>query len=200
MAQQVHAHMMLTLDGFGTGLNQSRERPFGTIDPRELARWMFEDGDNNRAEIDAICSYGAYIMGRNMWAAPGPDAWEAEWTGWWGPNPPYHAPVFVLTHYARPSIELEGGNVFHFVTDGPEAALARARDVAGERNIAIAGGVSTTRHYLNAGVIEQLHLKLVPLIAGAGERLLDGVTAGLEPIGARSTRYVTHLDYAVSKA
>jgi dihydrofolate reductase len=94
---------------------------------------------------------------------------------------------------------MEGGNVFHFVTEGPEVALARARETAGERNIAIAGGVSTTRHYLNAGVIEQLHLKLVPLIAGAGERLLDGVTAKFEPIGARSTTFVTHIDYKVSK-
>lgn len=200
MGQQVRAHMMLTLDGFGTGLDQSRERPFGTIDPRELARWMFEDGDNNRAEIDAVTNYGAFIMGRNMFAAPGPDVWEEEWTGWWGPNPPYHAPVFVLTQYQRPSIEMEGGTVFHFVTDGPEVALARARQAAGARDVAIAGGVHTLRFYINAGAVDMLHLKIVPLLAGQGERLWDGVSVTLEPIGARATRFVTHMDYRVLKA
>jgi dihydrofolate reductase len=192
--------MMLSLDGFGTGLNQTRESPFGTINPRELGRWMFEDAENNRSEIDAVVDYGAFIMGRNMFAAPGPDAWEAEWTGWWGPNPPYHAPVFVLTHYARPPIEMEGGTVFHFVTDGPDVALARAREAAGARNVAVAGGVSTLRHYLNAGAIDSLHLHISPLIAGKGDRLWDGLTATLEPIGARHTRFTTHIDYRVVRA
>lgn len=139
MAQQVRAHMMLTLDGFGTGLSQTRERPFGTIDPQQLARWMFKDGDNNRAEVQAVTDYGAFVMGRNMFAAPGPDAWEPEWTGWWGSNPPYHAPVFVLTHYERPPIEMEGGTTFHFVTEGPEVALARAKAAAGERMCRLPG-------------------------------------------------------------
>lgn len=196
----VGAHMMLSLDGFGSGRNQTRERPFGTIDPQQLGRWMFEDAEANRAEIDAICNYGAFIMGRNMFAAPGPDAWESEWKGWWGANPPYHAPVFVLTHYARPSIEMEGGTVFHFVTDGPEIALARARAAAGERDVSIAGGVGTLRHYLNAGVVDTLHLQIAPLIAKEGERLWDGLTARLEPIGARATRFATHMDYRVFKA
>lgn len=197
MSQLVKAHMMLSLDGFGTGLNQSRERPFGTIDPRVLARWMFEDGDNNRAEVDAIVDHGAFVMGRNMFAAPGPDVWEAEWKGWWGPNPPYHAPVFVLTHYAQPPMEMEGGTTFHFVTEGPEVALARAREAAGSRDVAIAGGVTTLRHYLNAGAVDRLHLKIVPLIVGEGERLWDGLTVKLEPTGARATRFVTHMDYTV---
>nr|WP_295890616.1 dihydrofolate reductase family protein [uncultured Devosia sp.] len=200
MAQQVRAHMMLSLDGFGTGVNQTRQSPFGSIDPRQLGRFMFEDADNNRAEIDAITDYGAFIMGRNMFAAPGPDVWEAEWTGWWGPNPPYHAPVFVLTHHEHPPIAMEGGTVFHFVTDGPESALTLARQAAGARNVAIAGGVSTTRHYLNAGAVDTLHLHIAPLIAVHGERLWDGLTARLEPIGARATRYTTHMDYRVVKA
>ncbi|MDB5614914.1 MAG: 5-amino-6-(5-phosphoribosylamino)uracil reductase [Devosia sp.] len=197
MSQQVRAHMMLSLDGFGTGLNQSRERPFGSIDPQQLARWMFEDADNNRAEIDAIVDHGAFIMGRNMFAAPGPDVWEEEWKGWWGPNPPYHGPVFVLTHHARPPIEMEGGTTFHFITEGPEVALARARAVAGERDLAIAGGVTTLRNYLNAGAVDTLHLKISPLVAGQGERLWDGLTVTLEPIGARYTKFTTHLDYRV---
>ena len=199
MTQQVRAHMMLSLDGFGTGLGQSRERPFGSIDPRQLARWMFEDAETNQAEIAAIVDHGAFVMGRNMFAAPGPDAWEAEWTGWWGPNPPYHAPVYVLTHHAHAPIEMEGGTVFHFVTEGPEAALAQARQAAGTRNVAIAGGVGTLRHYLNAGAVDTLHLKIAPLIAGQGERLWDGLHVTLEPIGARHTRYATHIDYRMVK-
>ncbi|SEP61094.1 Dihydrofolate reductase [Devosia sp. YR412] len=199
MTQQVRAHMMLSLDGFGSGLNQSRERPFGTVDPRQLARWMFEDADTNRAEIDAIVDHGAFVMGRNMWAAPGPGVWEEEWTGWWGPNPPYRAPVFVLTHYERPPIEMEGGTTFHFVTQGPEVALARAKEAAGGRNVAIAGGVTTLRHYLNAGAVDTLHLKIVPLIVGQGERLWEGLTAQLEPTGSRHTRFATHVDYRVTR-
>ena len=200
MTQQVRAHMMLSLDGFGTGLNQTRERPFGSADPDQLGRWMFEDAENNRAEIDAITNYGAFIMGRNMFAAPGNDVWEEEWKGWWGPNPPYHAPVFVLTHYARPPIEMEGGTVFHFVTEGPEVAMARAREAAGGRNVVIAGGVSTLRHYLNAGAVDMLHLQIAPVVLGEGERLWDGMTAVLEPAGARATRFTTHMDYRVVKA
>ncbi len=199
MAGHVGAHMMLSLDGFGTGVNQTREHPFGSIDPRTLGRWMFEDAENNRAEIDAIVNYGAFIMGRNMFAAPGADVWEGDWKGWWGANPPYHAPVFVLTHYARPPIEMEGGTTFHFVTEGPDVALARAREAAGDRNVSVAGGVSTTRHYLNSGAIEELHLIIAPVVVGAGERLWDGLTAKLEPVGARPTRFATHMDYRVVK-
>lgn len=199
MPQTVSAHMMLSLDGFGTGLNQSREKPFGTIDPRQFARWMFGDAENNKAEIEAVTNYGAFIMGRNMFAAPGDTVWEPEWTGWWEENPPYHAPVFVLTHYEHEPLQMEGGTTFHFVTEGYDVALARAKEAAGERDVSIAGGVTTLRHYLNAGAVDTLHLKLVPLIAGEGERLWDGMTATLEPIGARATRYVTHMDYRVVK-
>lgn len=199
MTQIVSAHMMLTLDGFGTGLNQTREKPFGTIDPQQLARWMFEDAENNKAEIAAVTNYGAHIMGRNMFAAPGDGPWEAEWTGWWGENPPYHAPVFVLTHHARAPLEMEGGTVFHFVTEGPEAALAQARKAAGDRDVTIAGGVTTLRNYLNAGAVDTLHLKIVPLVAERGERLWDGLSAKLEPTGARHTRFATHVDYRVVK-
>lgn len=200
MTQQVRAHMSLSLDGFGTGLNQSREKPFGDVEGEPMHRWMIEDAENNRAEIDAITDYGAFIMGRNMFAAPGPDAWEEAWKGWWGPNPPYHAPVFVLTHYARSPIEMEGGTVFNFITEGPEVALARASEAAGDRNVAIAGGVSTLRHYLNVGAIDTLHLQIAPVLIGAGERLWDRLTATLEPIGGRHTRLTTHLDFRVRAA
>ena len=200
MSQHVHAHMSLSIDGFGTGLNQTREKPFGDgMEGEPLHRWMFEDAGNNQAELAAITDYGAFIMGRNMFAAPGPDVWELDWTGWWGPNPPYHAPVFVLTHHARPPIEMEGGTVFHFVTEGPEVAMARAREAAGARNVVIAGGVTTLRTYLNAGAVDMLHLQIAPVVLGAGERLWDGLTAVLEPVGARSTRLTTHIDYRVAK-
>jgi dihydrofolate reductase len=199
MVQTVGAHMMLSLDGFGTGTGQSRDNPFGSANPQQLARWMFEDGDNNRAEISAITDYGAFIMGRNMFAAPGDGPWEDEWQGWWGPNPPYHAPVFVLTHHARAPLAMEGGTVFHFVTDGPQAALERARDAAGDRNVAIAGGVTTLRNYLNLGAVDRLHLSIIPLLLHEGERLWDGLKATLEPVSARHTQYATHLDYRVVK-
>ena len=119
--------------------------------------------------------------------------------GWWGPNPPYHAPVFVLTHHAHDPIEMEGGTVLHFVTEGPEVAMARARQAAGPRNVVIAGGVTTLRNYLNAGAVDMLHLQIAPVVLGRGERLWDGLTARLEPTGARATRLTTHMDYRVSK-
>ena len=198
MAQRVDAYMTISLDGFGTGPNQRLERPFGDGDAENLHRWMFEDADNNRAVIDAIVDYGAFVMGRNMFD-PSRGEWDLDWKGYWGPNPPYHAPVFVLTHYQRAPVEMEGGTVFHFVTEGPELALARAREAAGGRNVAIAGGVSTLRQYLNAGAIDSLHLQIAPLVLGQGERLWDGLTATLEPVGARHTRLATHVDYRIAK-
>jgi dihydrofolate reductase len=197
MTQEVQAHVMLSLDGFGTGVGQSRERPFGTIDPRVLGRWMFEDAEANKAEIEAVTDYGAYIMGRNMFASAGEGPWEADWTGWWGPNPPYHAPVFVLTHYPREPLEMEGGNIFHFVTESEVAVLEKARAAAGSRNVAIAGGVSTLRNFLYLGLVDTLHLVSVPILAHQGERLWDGLTATLEPISARHTRFATHINYRV---
>jgi dihydrofolate reductase len=190
--------MTLTLDGFGTGVNQRLDAPFGDGVGEDLHRWMFEDAENNRAERDAIVDYRAFIMGRNMFD-PGRGPWDLEWRGWWGPNPPYHAPVFVLTHHERPSLVMEGGTVFHFVTDGPERALALAREAAGERNVAVAGGVCTLRHYLNAGAVDNLYLSISPVLMRRGERLWDGLTARLEPVSARHTRFATHIAYRVAR-
>lgn len=129
---EVTANMMVTLDGYAAGEGQSRERPFGDIDTDRLEAWRSEGAEENAEELAAITTAGAYIMGRNMF---GPDRgeWDLDWHGWWGPNPPYHAPTFVLCHRPRPSVEMEGGTVFHFVTDGIEAALERAREAAGRR-------------------------------------------------------------------
>jgi len=198
MPQLVEAHMTLTLDGFGTGENQRLEAPFGDGVGEDLHRWMFEDGANNRAERDAIVDYGAFVMGRNMFD-PGRGPWDPEWRGWWGPNPPYHRPVFVVTHHPRPSLEMEGGTVFHFVSDGPEHALARARAAAGDANVAIAGGVQTLRHYLNAGAVDRLYLTIAAELMHRGERLWDGLTARLEPMSARHTRFATHVAYRVGR-
>jgi dihydrofolate reductase len=140
---------------------------------------------------------GAYIMGRNMFGG-GHGEWDESWRGWWGEDPPYHAPVFVLTHHARAPLEMEGGTTFHFVTDGIEAALEQARAAAGDGNVSIAGGASAVRQYLAAGLLDELHLHLVPVTLGAGERLLDDV-GGLtfEPVEVVGSPGVTHVKYRV---
>ncbi|HEX7835418.1 MAG TPA: dihydrofolate reductase family protein, partial [Pseudolysinimonas sp.] len=140
---------------------------------------------------------GAFIMGRNMF---GPDRgeWDLDWTGWWGDDPPYHGPVFVLGHRPRPSVEMQGGTTFHFVTEGIEAALAAARAVAGDRDISVAGGASTANQFLSAGLLDELRLHISPVTLGAGERLFDGVPPlRFEQVSARQTSLVTHVTYRV---
>ena len=196
----VVATMSLSLDGIGAGVHQTEERPFGEVPEDALHRWMFETPDENRPEIDAIVDAGAFIMGRHMFG-PVRGAWDRDWRGWWGPNPPYHAPVFVLTHYPRASIEMEGGTTFHFVTDGIHAALDRARDAAGDRDVHVAGGVSTTNAYLAAGLVDELALQISPSIIGGGLRLFDGIGPyRLEQISGRTTSLVTHVRYRVLPA
>jgi dihydrofolate reductase len=192
---EVTADMTISLDGFGSGEGQSTERPFGDLDPERLHGWMFEHAEENAVERAAITKAGAYIMGRKMFDS-GEGDWDLDWRGYWGPNPPYHAPVFVLGHRPRPSVEMEGGTVFHFVTDGIEAALERAREAAGERSVSIAGGVGTLNQYLAAGLVDELRLHVAPFVAGHGERIFDG-TAGIElkPASSRATPHVTHLVY-----
>ena len=193
----VIATMSISLDGIGSGRNQTEERPFGDMPDIAVHRWMFDTPDENRAEIDAIVSAGAYVMGRNMFG-PIRGEWSGDWRGWWGEDPPYHAPVFVLTHHPRESIEMEGGTTFHFVTEGIEAALERAKDAADDRNVHIAGGVSTINQYLAAGLIDELMLQIAPVMIGEGLRLFDGVGGfELEQIAVRSASLVTHVRYRV---
>jgi dihydrofolate reductase len=195
---RVTCDLTISLDGFLAGPNQSMTDPLGE-GAELLHRWMFEDGENNAAEVEGILAAGAYIMGRNMFAGPGPGAWDEEWRGWWGEEPPYHAPVFVLTHHQREPLEMQGGTTFNFVTDGIESALAQAREAAGGKDVAIAGGAKTVQQFLSAGLIDELRLHTAPMLLGAGERLLDGVgNLNLEPIEARGTRFVTHVTYRVS--
>ncbi len=193
MTSRIGAHMTISLEGFGAGPNQTLENPLGE-GARSLHRWMFEDSDNNIQEREAVLAYSAFIMGRNMFGPIRGD-WHSDWTGWWGETPPYGAPVFVLTHYPREPLVMAGGTTFHFVTEGYDAALDAARSAAGDGDTAICGGVSTTRHYLNTGVIDDLHLQMAPVVLGRGERLWDGLTAELEPVSARQTRYATHLHF-----
>jgi dihydrofolate reductase len=158
---------------------------------------MFEQPEQNAAEIEAITAAGAYIMGRNMFG-PGRGEWDQTWTGWWGDEPPYHAPTFVLTNHPREPLTMQGGTVFTFVTDGIDSALAQARAVAGDRHVAIAGGASTVNQYLAAGHIDELRLHVVPVILAAGERLFDGAPdVDLEPISVDGNDLVTHLSYRV---
>lgn len=185
----------ISADGFGAGPGQTQEQPFGSIEYNRLHDWMFEATAENQAEVDAITQAGAFIMGRNMF---GPDRgeWDLDWHGWWGDDPPYHAPVFVLSHRERADVPMEGGTTFRFVTAGIHAALEEARHAAGERNVAIAGGVSTINQYLTAGLIDELRLHITPSIIGSGERLFDGVPPmALEQMSSRGTSLVTHLVY-----
>jgi dihydrofolate reductase len=182
----------ISLDGFIAGPDQSLQNPLG-VGGEALHRWMFEQPEENAAEIDAICSAGAYIMGRNMF---GPDRgeWDLDWHGWWGDDPPYHGPVFVLGHREREPVEMEGGTTFHFVTGGIEEALRLAREAAGDRHVSICGGASTINQYLAAGYIDELRLHLAPVVLGGGEALFRDLPGlAFEVASTRSTSLVTHV-------
>lgn len=193
---KVTADLSITLDGYASGRNQSREQPFGDIDGDRLHAWMFDHGDENAEEIAAFNAAGAYIMGRKMFSSDQGE-WDLDWKGWWGANPPFHAPTFVLCHRPRPSLEMEGGTVYHFVTDGIEAALERAREAAGEKEVSIAGGPGTIDQYLAADRVDELRVHVVPFVAGGGERLFASVgDLQLKPVSSRATPHVTHLVYS----
>lgn len=199
---KVASGMTMSLDGFTAGVNQSYENPFGDNFTSDLLdRWMFAEPEkhNHKKEIDAILDAGAFIMGSNMFG-PKDRRDTSEWKGWWGDNPPYHAPVFVLSHKEREPIEMEGGTTFIFVTDGIASALAKAKVAAGKRNVKIMGGANTVNQYLAAGLIEELWLHIVPVTIGKGTRLFEGVpNLNLEPIEVSGTKMVTHIRYNVLK-
>src|SRR4051812_42380390 len=195
----VTCDMAVSVDGYIAGPNQTLERPMGDGVGDHLHRWMFEDAEANAPEIEAITTAGAYIMGRNMFG-PGREEWDTEWKGWWGDDPPYHGPVFVLTHYPRPPLEMQGGTTFNFVTDGIQSAMEQARKAAGDRDVSIAGGASVVNQFLQARLIDELRLHIAPVLIGKGERLFIGIeNTPLEPVGARTTKYVTHLTYRIPR-
>lgn len=194
----VFSDMAISADGFASGFNQTAQKPFGDCLMDDLLRWRFEGAEENAAEIDDIVNAGAFVMGRNMF---GPDRGEfdLDWTGWWGPNPPYHGPVFVLSHHRRAPLEMEGGTTFVFVNDGIEAALEQATAVAGpEGRVSIAGGAATVNQYLEAGLINELRTHIAPVILGEGERLLLDVPArAVSIISARASQHATHIAYRI---
>jgi len=182
------AGFSVSIDGFGAGPDQSLDHPLGTTGP-DLFQWFFptryfrtmmgkDDGttgiDNDFGER-SMQGFGAYILGRNMFGPVRGDWPDAEWKGWWGPNPPYHAPTYILTHYKRDPIVMEGGTTFHFVTDGIDSALEQARAAAGDLDVKIGGGTATIRQYLQAGHIDELHLAVSPVVLGRGEALFEGI-------------------------
>ena len=200
----------ISLDGYGAGPDQSREHPLG-VGGEHLHDWFvatrtfrtvhgqaggeegtLDDGFAAR-QLDGV---GAWIMGRNMFGpvrGPWPDD---SWRGWWGENPPYHGPVFVLTHHPRPPLSMQGGTTFHFVTEGIESALERAFEAAGGKDVLVGGGASTVQQYLRAGLIDEMHYAIAPILLGGGERLfdnLDGGPRGYECVELASSPAAAHV-------
>jgi dihydrofolate reductase len=204
------AGFSVSLDGFGAGIEQSLDNPLGKRGP-EMFQWFFHtksfrsmqgrDGGTT-GDVDdgfahrAMENFGAFILGRNMFGpvrGPWPDD---SWKGWWGDNPPYHAPTYVLTHYEREPLVMEGGTTFHFVTGGFEEALALAKKAAGSKDVKIGGGVATVRQYLKAGLIDSLHLASAPVLLGQGEPLFEGLdlhALGYSITDRQVSEHATHL-------
>ncbi|HVJ15354.1 MAG TPA: dihydrofolate reductase family protein [Polyangiaceae bacterium] len=208
----------ISIDGYGAGPDQGLANPLGA-GGEALHEWVFGTKTFQRIHADFAASLigdkvgrggvdddfaargfenvGAWIMGRNMFApSRGPWQPDDDWKGWWGKNPPYHVPVFVLTHHARAPITMEGGTTFHFVTDGIQAALSRAKEAAQGKDIRLGGGVATVREYLTAGLIDELHLVVSPVLLGRGEHLLAGidtVSLGYECTEHAGTEYASHV-------
>ncbi|MBB4193338.1 dihydrofolate reductase [Rhizobium aethiopicum] len=203
------AGFSVSVDGFGAGPEQSLNDPLGKRGP-EMFQWFFHTRtframmgkDDGSSGIDedyasrAMADFGAFILGRNMFGPIRGEWPDDAWKGWWGPNPPYHAPTYILTHYPREPLVMEGGTTFHFVTGGIHAALEQAKAAAGDKDVKIGGGVATVRQYLQAGLIDELHFAVSPVVLGRGEAMFAGID--LPALGFRITEHVasekaTHL-------
>ena len=197
----ITCHMSISLDGYVAGPDQGPDDPVG-VGGLRLHEWHWHAGEpGHEADLamrdELLKPRGAYVMGRNMFGPIRGD-WDGDWRGWWGEEPPYHAPVFVLTHHRHDPIEMKGGTTFYFVTDGFESALAQAVEVADGADVDIAGGASAVRQALAAGAVDELVLDVVPVLLGRGERLFDGVAdPGFTPVEVVPTPYATHLRYRV---
>lgn len=208
----VTCHQSISVDGFTAGPNQTLEKPIGEGGMR-LHEWMFETAAWRRMQslppvpdtpdsaiVDEIASnphVGAYVMGRHMFDHHRGE-WDQSWKGWWGDNPPYHVPVFVMTHHRRDPLPMEGGTTFFFVTDGIESALRRAREAAGDKDVQIAGGANTIQQTLRAGELDELNLHIAPIVLGAGERLLQDVgDLKMTPVSVVASPNVTHVKYRI---
>jgi dihydrofolate reductase len=208
----IKAHMSMSLDGYVAGPNQTQDEPLGE-GGEDLHNWMFqlkswreehgmEGGVTGESDIvveEMSANAGAGIMGRNMFGPAKGGEWDSDWKGWWGDDPPYHTPVYVLTHFEREPVEMEGGTTFHFVTDGIESALEQAREAAGDKDIHVHGGAATVRQYLDLGVIDELALNISPILLGDGESLFDGLETlpQLELERALAVPHTTHVKYRV---
>jgi len=210
----VRFQIAVSLDGYAAGPDQSEENPLG-VGGMDLHRWVFEleawrkqqgqeGGEVNASSQvveEARSNVGATVMGRNMFGGgTGPWNEDQPWNGWWGDDPPFHTPVFVLTHHPRASLEMEGGTTFIFVTDGIGSALEQAKQAAGELDVLLGGGAKVVQQYLAAGLVDEFELHVVPIVLGDGERLLDSVgSLGLEQVRAIEAPGVTHIKYRVSR-
>jgi len=210
---RVH-NLAISIDGYAAGPNQSVDNPLGVGGPG-LHEWIFktrygrrmigkqggDEGLDDQFLARGDAGIGATIIGRNMFGPVRGQWTDDTWKGWWGPNPPYHHPVFVLTHHARAPITMEGGTAFNFVTDGIKPALDRAFDAAGGLDVRLGGGPATIQQYLKAGLIDEMHIAIVPIFLGAGERLfdhLDGGPVGYEYVELVSSPSVTHARFVRS--
>jgi dihydrofolate reductase len=211
---KLRCHISISLDGYVAGPNQSRENPLGE-GGEGLHDWVVplaafrqphgEQGGEVNASTpvfeESLQNIGAAVMGRNMFGPIGGGAWgDEQWTGWWGANPPYHYPVFVVTHHPRKPVEMEGGTTFHFVTDGIESALEQAKKAADGKDVMLWGGGQVAQQYLAAGLLDELELHVVPVLLGGGSRLLDNLgdaDVRLEQVRAVEAPGVTHLKYRI---
>ncbi|HZB05481.1 MAG TPA: dihydrofolate reductase family protein [Thermoleophilaceae bacterium] len=212
---KLRCHISISLDGFVAGPSQSEENPLGEGGERlhdwvvPLAAWREshrkqggEVNESTRVVEEARENIGAAVMGRNMFGPISGGAWDEGWTGWWGDNPPYHYPVFIVTHHPRDPVEMEGGTTFHFVTDGIESALDQAREAAGGKDVGLWGGGNIAGQYLAAGLLDVLELHVVPILLGDGSRLFDNLQDAevqLEQVRAIEAPGVTHLKYRTVK-
>ena len=211
---KLRCHISISLDGFAAGPNQSRENPLGEGGTQlhdwviRLAAWRESHGydggevnESTRIVEESRENVGAGIMGRNMFGPPGGGPWgDEQWTGWWGDNPPFHYPVFVLTHHPRQPLEMEGETTFHFVTDGIEPALEQAREAAGGKDVLLSGGAEVVNEYLAAGLLDELRLSVAPVLLGDGARLFDDLgdaKVQLEQARVVEAPGVAHLEYRV---
>lgn len=210
---RVKLQISMSLDGYVAGPNQGEEHPLGE-GGEQLHEWALalrawrEPHGLEGGEVNASSpvmqemqeNVGAVVMGRNMFS-PGRGPWEEHpWDGWWGEDPPFHAPVYVVTHHEREPLELRGGTTFHFVTDGVETAIARAKEAAGDKDVSIGGGANVVQQALKAGIVDELTLNVIPILLGDGERLLDGLGGAdlmLECARVVDAPAVTHLTYRV---
>jgi dihydrofolate reductase len=211
---KLRCHISISLDGFVAGPNQSKENPLGE-GGMGLHEWVFplaawrqahgmQGGEVNESTPiieESVQNIGAGLMGRNMFGPPSGGPWgDGEWKGWWGDNPPFHHPVFIVTHYPRDPLEMEGGTTFYFVTNGIESALAQAKKAAGDKDVLLSGGGHIIQQYLAAGVLDELELHVVPVLLGDGARIFDNLgdaKVQLEQVRAIEAPGVTHITYRV---